>query len=88
MSYSVDLSARAAKDLDRLNRDILNRILARLEKLSADPFDPRFSAKLTHKRGLRKSRVGGWRIIFIADNEAQRLSVLTVERRGEVYRRI
>jgi mRNA interferase RelE/StbE len=37
---------------------------------------------------LRKSRVGGWRIIFSVDTSARAVQVVTVEPRGQVYHRI
>ena len=88
MKLRVALSNRAARDLDRLGRDVQTRMLERLELLAQDPYAPRLSAPLTSKGDLRKSRVGGWRIIFSVDDPAQTLSVLTIERRGQVYKRL
>ena len=88
MTYEVQLAARAAKDLDRLPKDTHKRILARLEELAVDPYGRRASAKLKGKSNLRKSRVGGWRIIFTVDDEMHAVLVVTVERRGQAYRRI
>ena len=62
MSYQVRLSDGATKDLDRLNRDTQQRIVDRLEHLSANPYESRFSGQLANQGGLRKSRVGGWHI--------------------------
>ena len=88
MNYEVRLSHRAAKDLDRLNRDTQQRVVNRLERLSAHPYESRFSAQLTHQGGLRKSRVGGWRIIFSVEESEKVVNVVTIERRGQVYQRI
>lgn len=88
MSHEVRLSNRAAGDLDRLNRDTQKRILKRLEGLAELPYDPRLSTRLTNQGGLRKSRIGGWRIIFSVDEEQHVVSVVTIERRGQVYQRI
>jgi len=55
-------------------------------QLQEDPFDPRLSAPLTERSGMRKSRVGGWRIIFAVDREAKVIYVLTVDTRGQVYK--
>lgn len=88
MSYAVRLSDRAAKDLDRLGRDAQLRVVRRLDQLSEDPLGKRISALLTRKGGLRKSRVGGWRIIFSVDEKNEHLDVVTIERRGQVYHRI
>jgi mRNA interferase RelE/StbE len=83
--YRVELSHRAARDLDRLGRDIQERMMRRLEQLAQDPHDARLSGVLTNQGGLRKSRVGGWRILFTVDDEKRSLHVVTIERRGQVY---
>lgn len=88
MRYEVRLSHRAAKDLDSLSRDTRERILRRLEQLAESPRDPRFSSQLTNPAGVRKSRVGGWRVIFTVDDGIGIVNVVTVERRGQVYHRI
>jgi mRNA-degrading endonuclease RelE of RelBE toxin-antitoxin system len=43
---------------------------------------------LTNQGGLRRSHVGGWRIIFAVDEEGRTVDVVTIERRGQVYHRI
>lgn len=88
MRYRILLSNRAAKDLDRLNRNTQQRVVRRLEELADAPFDPRLSSPLTNAGGLRKSRVGGWRIIFLVNEESTSLEVVTIQRRGQVYQRI
>jgi mRNA interferase RelE/StbE len=88
VKYRVDLSHRAARDLDRLGRDARERMLKRLEQLAEDPYEARMSAPLTNKGDLRRSRVGGWRIIFRVDDAERVLNVVTIERRGQVYQRV
>ena len=85
MRYRIELSHRAARDLDRLGRDVQERMIKRLEQLAQDPYHARLSTPLTNQGGLRKSRVGGWRIIFTVDEEKRLLHVVT---RGQVYQRI
>jgi mRNA-degrading endonuclease RelE of RelBE toxin-antitoxin system len=46
------------------------------------------SAPLTHQGGLRKSRVGGWCIIFTVDRDNSVVHIVTIERRGQVCQRI
>ncbi len=88
MNYRQQLSGRAAKDLDRLDRKTAGRILKRIAELAVAPYDPRLSSELAMPKGLRRSRVGGWRIIFTVDEEAKILFVVTVDRRGQVYGRL
>jgi len=62
--------------------------MRRLEQLAEAPYDARLSGPLTNREGLRKSRVGGWRIIFSVNEGDELLEVVTIERRGQVYQRI
>lgn len=86
MSYRVVIAQEAEKILDRLDRPTEHRIRTRIVQLAEDPFDPRLSAPLTERAGIRKSRVGGWRILFTADRDSKALAVLTVDTRGQVYK--
>jgi mRNA-degrading endonuclease RelE of RelBE toxin-antitoxin system len=65
LSYQINVAQEAEKVLDRPTE---RRIRQRIVLLAEDPFDPRLSAPLTEREGLRKSRVGGWRILFTADS--------------------
>jgi mRNA interferase RelE/StbE len=82
----VAIAHEAEKILDRLDRPTEQRIRTRIIQLAEDPFDPRLSAPLTERAGIRKSRVGGWRILFLADRGAATLFVLTIDTRGQVYK--
>jgi mRNA interferase RelE/StbE len=86
VSYRVFVSHEAEKVLDRLDRPSERRLRARFVQLGDDPFDPRLSAPLTERAGVRKSRVGGWRILFTVDRDAMVVNVVTVDTRGQVYK--
>ena len=86
MKYRVNVSHEAEKVLDRLDRPTERRLQARFIQLANDPFDPRLSAPLTERAGVRKSRVGGWRVLFTVDRDAMVVNVVTVDTRGQVYR--
>jgi mRNA interferase RelE/StbE len=86
VTYRVAVAHEAEKILDRLDRPTEQRVRARFAQLAEDPFDPRLSAPLTERAGVRKSRVGGWRILFTVDRNAKVLYVVTVDTRGQVYK--
>ncbi|MBI3678841.1 MAG: type II toxin-antitoxin system RelE/ParE family toxin [Acidobacteria bacterium] len=86
MNYRVVVAHEAEKVLDRLDRPTEQRVRARFLQLAEDPFDSRLSAPLTERPGVRKSRVGGWRILFTVDRDARVLFVATVDTRGQVYK--
>jgi mRNA-degrading endonuclease RelE of RelBE toxin-antitoxin system len=77
VKYEIRLSHRAERDLDRLDKATQKRMLRRLGQLSEGPYDARLSAPLAGREGLRKSRVGAWRIIFQIQDEE--LTVFTCE---------
>ena len=86
MNHQINVAREAEKVLDRLGRPTERRNRQRIVLLAEDPFDPRLTAPLTEREGLRKSRVGGWRILFSADRAAKVIYVLTVDTRGQVYK--
>jgi mRNA interferase RelE/StbE len=86
VSYRVSVSHEAEKILDRLDRPSERRLRARFLQLADDPFDPRLSAPLIERAGVRRSRVGGWRILFTVDRDAMVVNVVTVDTRGQVYK--
>lgn len=86
MNFRVSVVHEAEKILDRLDRPTEQRVRARFVQLAVDPFDSRLSAPLADRPGIRKSRVGGWRVLFTVDREAKVIYILTVDTRGQVYR--
>jgi mRNA interferase RelE/StbE len=86
VSFRVSVAHEAEKILDRLDRPTERRVRARLVQLAVDPFDPRLSAPLADTPGIRKSRVGGWRVLFTVDRETEAIYILTVDTRGQIYK--
>ncbi|MEK6570073.1 MAG: type II toxin-antitoxin system RelE/ParE family toxin [Bacteroidota bacterium] len=81
----LELTKRAVKDLDALERaqpKTFSRILAKIQSL---PLDPRAGKPLVGPlKGKWSLRVGDHRIIYELDN--QRIIILTINHRREVYR--
>ena len=86
MTYRVVIAHEAEKLLNRLDRRSERRMRVRFLQLAEDPFDPRLSSPLTERAGMRKSRVGNWRILFMADRNEQVVYIVTVDTRGQVYK--
>jgi mRNA interferase RelE/StbE len=86
VNFRVSVVHEAEKILDRLDRPTEQRVRARFVQLAVDPFDSRLSAPLADRPGIRKSRVGGWRVLFTVDREAKVLYILAVDTRGQVYK--
>jgi mRNA interferase RelE/StbE len=86
VNFRVSVAHEAEKILDRLDTPTEQRVRACFVQLAVDPFDPRLSAPLADRPGIRKSRVGGWRILFTVDREAKVICILTVGTCGQVYK--
>ena len=86
MNFQVGIAHEAEKVLDRLDRPTEQRVRARFLQPAVAPFDPRLSAPLAGRPGIRKSRVGGWRVLFTVDRDARAIYILTLDTRGQVYK--
>jgi len=86
VSFSIILSHETKKILLRMDAKLRERFQYRFLQLAEDPFDPRLSSQLTERAGVRKSRVGGWRVLFTVNRDTKVLYVATVDTRGQVYK--
>ncbi len=83
MSYEVEWYKSAYKYLEKLPKNIIERILKKFDMLKEDPF--RF---LEHYEGERlyKFRVGDFRALIDIDFENKILYVMVFDKRGRVYK--
>jgi mRNA interferase RelE/StbE len=83
LAYNITYKKSVAKDLKRIDKQNAKRILDKIdEELVEDP--ERFPNLTGPFAGLRKFRVGDYRVIFvIMDND---VLILRVQHRKDVYR--
>ena len=86
MSYRVQLSLPAKKQLDRLDQVTARRLHDRLKELTFDPFSTRISKAVRMDPGQRTSRVGDWRIIYRINESDNEIKVIAFLPRGKAYR--
>ena len=86
MKYRLIMAKTAANTLRRLDRILQRRIVERLEQLCENPLIPPASDWVEGTRDLRKSRVGGWRILFRIAEEHRELRVVAIRPRWQAYR--
>jgi len=77
----IDYSKQAQKFLDKQEKDIVKRIIERIEQLKDDPF--RGDVKRLTDTALFRARVGDYRIIFTTDNE--KIEIVKIEHRSKSY---
>jgi mRNA interferase RelE/StbE len=83
--WSVEFERRADEDLERLDPQAKQRVLAAIERLASDPQ----SAALRRLSGRPESRlrVGDWRVIVELDIEAHAIVIQRILPRGRAYER-
>ena len=81
--YTVVITESAQRDLDRLDRSVARRMVARLEGLKEDPL--RQLGRLVNSP-LYRLRVGHWRVIVEVDEREVRVLVVKVAHRRSIYR--
>lgn len=84
MSYSLFVLRRTQKELAGLPSEVFERLRDAIRALAQSPRPPGCQ-KLTGREGWR-IRVGDYRVIYEIDDRQQRVTVLHVGHRRDVYR--
>ncbi len=84
MSYRLEVEDRAARNLLKLPKKAVPRISEAIRALSDEPRPPG-AKKLTARDGYR-IRVGNYRILYVVEDEHQRVRVFKIGDRKNVYR--
>jgi mRNA interferase RelE/StbE len=81
------LADPAVRALARMAADRRRLIRHRIDALAADPHGPQPQVKPLEGplTGLRRLRVGDWRVLFRLDDRARLVRVLAIEPRGGVH---
>jgi mRNA interferase RelE/StbE len=85
--YQIDFARSARKELEKLPPQIAERILDRIENLSAEP-RPSGSLKLKGESLLWRIRIGDYRVIYSIDDRKHKIDVSFIRHRKDVYRDI
>lgn len=84
MSYSIRIKASARKELRRIAPDERARVIAAIDDLAHHPH--RGSALKGELTGLRRIRVGSYRVIYEVQDRELVVLVVRVGHRRDVYR--
>jgi len=82
--YGVTLTASAERELHELPAQVVARIIARIERLSAIP-RPSGCKKLKGGDNEWRIRVGDYRIVYEIDDKGKAVDVTRVAHRREAY---
>lgn len=85
MSYVVRIKRSAEKELARIPKPDRQRVVEAIDRLGENPHAG--SVLKGEHQGLRRIRVGAWRVLYEVDDEASVVSILRAARRRDAYRR-
>ena len=84
MNYSIQIKRSAARELARIPRPERTRLVTAIDELSENPFlGESLKGKL---HGLRRIRVGAYRVIYEILDDALVVLVVRVSHRQSAYR--
>ena len=85
MSFSIRIKGSAAKELGRIGKVDRSRLVEAIERLSESPFQG--NALRGELRGLRRLRIGDYRVLYEVRDDLLTVLVVRVAHRRDVYRR-
>ncbi|MCL5103305.1 MAG: type II toxin-antitoxin system RelE/ParE family toxin [Armatimonadetes bacterium] len=83
--HEVFLERTARADLQRLPREVVERIVRRMQSLAEEP-RPAGCRKISGSRDDWRIRIGEYRVIYEVDDALKRVNVMRVKHRREAYR--
>ena len=86
MGYQIKFRAVANDHFAALDGVIKRRVAAAIDKLTSEPRPPR-ATLLIGMPGVRRIRIGDYRVLYTVDDETSEIWVEDVRHRGKAYRR-
>jgi len=84
-SYKVEWKQSAQKELKKLPKAVITKIVNSVESLSKNPF-PLGSKKISGVEYTFRIRIGDYRIIYTVESERCIIEVIKIGHRKDVYR--
>ncbi len=84
--YRLTWKTSAEKDLRRLPREVIGRLITIAEGLMENPFPPGVR-KLSGTKHTFRLRSGDYRVVYSVDGDSLTIEIVRAGHRKEVYRR-
>ncbi len=82
--YSLEIKQSAQKELDALDETVFGRIDRRIVALAENP-RPAGCKKLKGYKDQWRIRLGIWRVVYIINDAAKRITITRIAHRRDVY---
>ena len=83
--YAIEFARSARRELEKLPRRLIDRILPKIESLSANP-RPNGCRKIEGAENLWRIRVGDYRVIYGIDDTRRVVDIVVVRHRTDAYK--
>ncbi|WP_022669559.1 type II toxin-antitoxin system RelE family toxin [Hippea alviniae] len=85
--YKIYWKKSAVKELKKLPKESIKKILLKVEKLKEDPFFPGCK-RLKNTHNLYRAREGDYRIIYSVEQNTLTIQIIRIRHRKEVYKKL
>lgn len=85
-SYRIDWKASAKKELKKLDRQAIPKIVEEVESLADDPY-PVGHKKIQGSEHHYRIRIGDYRVIYSIENDMLLIEIIRVGHRKKVYKK-
>lgn len=85
-SYQVEFSKSAQKDLNKIPKQHVAKIILAIDKLALDPSHAANSKKMVNWGKTYRLRVGDFRVLYELENSVLIVYVVAVGHRKDIYR--
>ena len=83
--FSVEFSSSAAKFLKKTDKQLVKRLIEKIEKLETDPFPSDVKRIVNQKEKIFRVRVGDYRIQYSVYFEKNMVFISDIDRRERAY---
>ena len=84
-SYKITFKNSAEKDLRRVDKAQLKKVMAVIQELSSNPF-PSNSRKLVGSEKTYRVRIGDYRAVYIVNTAELEIEIQKIAHRKDIYR--
>ena len=85
--YKIEWKQSAKKELKKLKKAVIPRIIKAVESLSINPH-PTGSRKLQGSEHLYRVRLGDYRIVYSVENKIVLIEIIRIGHRKDIYRKL
>lgn len=85
--YQAEFKQSVEKDLRKLNKKLISRLFAKIEKLKINPYEEDIK-KIALAKSYFRARVGDYRIIFQILDKHKKIVIHYIRHRKEAYRHL